>query len=290
MKTVTAIPLHSIKLLDRVKEAIRYKHYSLRTEDVYVYWCRFFIRFHGLRHPKEMGSAEVEAFLSHLANDRQVSASTHRQALSALLFMYKVVLQIDLPWLGDIGKPKISRRLPVVLSIDEVCSIFMHLSGEHLLLAKLLYGTGMRISEAITLRVKDIDFLHRTIIVREGKGGKDRALMLPTSLTELLHAQLTLANSVWAKDRAANLPGVAMPFALERKYPHAGQTWAWHWIFPQAVVSTDPRSKIVRRHHLYDRTFQRAFKTAKEKAEIHKPRHTSYFTPFFCNAFITIGV
>lgn len=271
MKTVTAIPLHSIKLLDRVKEAIRYKHYSLRTEDVYVYWCRFFIRFHGLRHPKEMGSIEVEAFLSHLANDRQVSASTHRQALSALLFMYKVVLQIDLPWLADIGKPKISRRLPVVLSIDEVCNIFMHLSGEHLLLAKLLYGTGMRISEAITLRVKDIDFLHRTIIVREGKGGKDRALMLPSSLTELLHAQLTLANSIWAKDRAANLPGVETPFALERKYPKAGQTWAWYWIFPQAEVSTDPRSKIVRRHHLYDRTFQRAFKTAKEKAGIHKP-------------------
>lgn len=170
MKTVTAIPLHSIKLLDRVKEAIRYKHYSMRTEEVYVYWVRFFIRFHQLRHPNEMGAPEVEAFLSHLANERQVAASTHKQALSAILFLYKVVLQQDLPWLNEIGQPKVIRRLPVVMSIDEVKSLLALMSGEHLLLAKLLYGTGMRISEALNLRVKDLDFLHRTIIVREGKG------------------------------------------------------------------------------------------------------------------------
>jgi integron integrase len=263
--------LHSTKLLDRVKEAIRYKHYSLRTEEVYVYWCRYFIRFHKMRHPKEMGAPEVEAFLSFLANEKQVSPSTHRQALSAILFMYKIVLCFELPWLKEIGQPKITRRLPVVLSIDEVRAIFSHLSGEHLLLAQLLYGTGMRINEALQLRVKDIDFLHKTIIVRAGKGNKDRALMLPLSLIEHVKAQLLNSKTLWARDRTNNLPGVEIPYALERKYPSAGQTWAWHWAFPQATVSVDPRSKIIRRHHLYDRTFQRAFKLAKEAAQIHKP-------------------
>ncbi|MBR7800102.1 integron integrase [Undibacterium fentianense] len=263
--------LHSTKLLDRVKEAIRYKHYSLRTEKVYVYWCRYFIRFHKLRHPTEMGAPEVEAFLSYLANHKQVSPSTHRQALSAILFMYKVVLCIDLPWLKEIGQPKTARRLPVVLSVDEVRAIFSRLSGEHLLLAQLLYGTGMRINEALQLRVKDIDFLHKTIIVRAGKGNKDRALMLPLSLIEHIKAQLIHSKTLWTKDRANNQSGVEMPYALERKYPSAGQTWAWHWVFPQATVSVDPRSKVIRRHHLYDRTFQRAFKLAKEAAQIHKP-------------------
>lgn len=263
--------LHSTKLLDRVKEAIRYKHYSLRTEKVYVYWCRYYIRFHQLRHPKDLGAPEVEAFLSFLANEKQVSPSTHRQALSAILFMYKFVLAIDLPWLKEIGQPKVSRRLPVVLSVDEIRAIFSHLAGEHLLLAQLLYGTGMRINEALQLRVKDIDFLHQTIIVRAGKGNKDRALMLPISLIERLKAQLLAAKTLWAKDRAENLPGVEIPYALSRKYPSAGQTWAWHWVFPQSTLSIDPRSKTVRRHHLYDRTFQRAFKLAKELANIHKP-------------------
>lgn len=159
----------------------------------------------------------------------------------------------------------------MVLSAGEVRSLFCHLSGEHLLLAKLLYGTGMRITEGLNLRVKDIDFVHRTIIVREGKGGKDRALMLPESLIELLHAQLARANILWAKDRSEQAPGVAMPFAMDRKYPRAGQSWAWHWVFPQASLSTDPRTGFVRRHHVYDRTFQRAFKLAKEAAGIHKP-------------------
>ncbi|WP_445013786.1 integron integrase [Undibacterium cyanobacteriorum] len=263
--------LHSTKLLDRVKEAIRYKHYSLRTEKVYVFWCRYFIRFHQLRHPKDMGAPEVEAFLSFLANEKQVSPSTHRQALSAILFMYKVVLRIDLPWLKEIGQPTTTRRLPVVLSVDEICAIFSRLSGEHLLLAQLLYGTGMRINEALQLRVKDIDFLHNTIVVRAGKGNKDRALRLPLSLVDHLKAQLINSKTLWAKDRANRVAGVEMPYALSKKYPSAGQTWAWHWVFPQANVSVDPRSKVVRRHHLYDRTFQRAFKLAKEAAQIHKP-------------------
>lgn len=236
-----------------------------------MYWIRFFIRFHDRRHPREMGAPEVETFLSYLASERKVSASTHRQALSAILFLYKVVLQQDLPWLDGIGKPQVMRRLPVVMSITEVRSLLAQMSGEHLLLTQLLYGTGMRISEAMNLRVKDLDFAHKTIIVREGKGAKDRALMLPASLIEPLQAQLKRSHAIWTKDRENNVPGVEMPFAIDRKYPRAGQSWAWHWVFPQATLSTDPRSKVVRRHHVYDRTFQRAFKLAKEAAGIHQP-------------------
>ncbi|EFM0221406.1 tyrosine-type recombinase/integrase [Escherichia coli] len=179
MKTATAPlpPLRSVKVLDQLRERIRYLHYSLRTEQAYVHWVRAFIRFHGVRHPATLGSSEVEAFLSWLANERKVSVSTHRQALAALLFFYGKVLCTDLPWLQEIGRPRPSRRLPVVLTPDEVVRILGFLEGEHRLFAQLLYGTGMRISEGLQLRVKDLDFDHGTIIVREGKGSKDRALM-----------------------------------------------------------------------------------------------------------------
>lgn len=177
MKTATAPlpPLRSVKVLDQLRERIRYLHYSLRTEQAYVHWVRAFIRFHGVRHPATLGSSEVEAFLSWLANERKVSVSTHRQALAALLFFYGKVLCTDLPWLQEIGRPRPSRRLPVVLTPDEVVRILGFLEGEHRLFAQLLYGTGMRISEGLQLRVKDLDFDHGTIIVREGKGSKDRA-------------------------------------------------------------------------------------------------------------------
>ncbi|ELW1756380.1 class 1 integron integrase IntI1, partial [Salmonella enterica subsp. enterica serovar Derby] len=179
MKTATAPlpPLRSVKVLDQLRERIRYLHYSLRTEQAYVNWVRAFIRFHGVRHPATLGSSEVEAFLSWLANERKVSVSTHRQALAALLFFYGKVLCTDLPWLQEIGRPRPSRRLPVVLTPDEVVRILGFLEGEHRLFAQLLYGTGMRISEGLQLRVKDLDFDHGTIIVREGKGSKDRALI-----------------------------------------------------------------------------------------------------------------
>lgn len=265
MKTATAPlpPLRSVKVLDQLRERIRYLHYSLRTEQAYVNWVRAFIRFHGVRHPATLGSSEVEAFLSWLANERKVSVSTHRQALAALLFFYGKVLCTDLPWLQEIGRPRPSRRLPVVLTPDEVVRILGFLEGEHRLFAQLLYGTGMRISEGLQLRVKDLDFDHGTIIVREGKGSKDRALMLPESLAPSLREQLSRARAWWLKDQAEGRSGVALPDALERKYPRAGHSWPWFWVFAQHTHSTDPRSGVVRRHHMYDQTFQRAFKRAK---------------------------
>lgn len=263
--------LRALKLLDQLRERIRYLHYSLRTEEAYVYWVRAFIVFHGRRHPREMGKREIEAYLMHLVCVRNVSASTHRQALSALLFLYSKVLLIDLPWLDEIGRPRVTKRLPVTLSADEVRRIFNFLSGEYLLVAQLLYGTGMRILEALRLRVKDIDFEHRTIIIREAKGNKDRAVMLPASLVDAMKTQLANANALWARDRAAKRPGVQMPDALARKYPRAGQSWTWHWVFPQQDISVDPRSGIERRHHLYEQSLQRAFKRAVDRGEIHKP-------------------
>ncbi len=261
--------LHSTKLLDRVKEAIRYKHFSESTEQVYVYWCRSYIRFHQLRHPKDMGAVEVEAFLSYLANEKRVSVSTHKQALAALLFLYKHVLRIELPWLKEIGSPRASHRLPIVLSTDDICALLCHLSDVHLLLAKLLYGTGMRLNEALNLRVKDLDFPSLTITVREGKGRKDRCLMLPLSIQELLRAQLTFANSIWAKDRTENLNGVELPPNIERLYPMAAKAWPWYWVFPQTNHTSNMGSANFFREHMTDRSFQRAFRTAKIKAGIN---------------------
>nr|WAB23336.1 IntI1 [Proteus mirabilis] len=254
MKTATAPlpPLRSVKVLDQLRERIRYLHYSLRTEQAYVHWVRAFIRFHGVRHPATLGSSEVEAFLSWLANERKVSVSTHRQALAALLFFYGKVLCTDLPWLQEIGRPRPSRRLPVVLTPDEwvgwfASSVFWKAS---IVCSPsfLGYGTGMRISEGLQLRVKDLDFDHGTIIVREGKGSKDRALMLPESLAPSLREQLSRARAWWLKDQAEGRSGVALPDALERKYPRAGHSWPWFWVFAQHTHSTDPRSGVVRRH------------------------------------------
>jgi integron integrase len=200
-----------------------------------------------------------------------VSASTHKQALCALCFFYGKVLGCNLPWMQEIGRPRSHRRLPVVLSRDEVSRILTLLDGAQRLFAQLLYGTGMRISEALQLRVKDVDFEHSTIVVREGKGGKDRAVMLPQSLVPALRAQLVRARVLWAADQAAGRGGVEMPDAMERKFPRAGASWSWFWMFPQATLSADPRSGVVRRHHIYDQTFQRAFKRAVEGAGVEKP-------------------
>lgn len=254
-----------------MRERIRYLHYSIRTEEAYVYWVRAYIRFHGIRHPGTMARPEVEAFLSWLVNERKVAASTHRQALSALLFLYEKVLGVNLPWLTDIGRPQVRKRLPVVLIPDEVAQILAVLEGEHRLFAQLLYGTGLRIAEAMRLRVKDVDFAHNSIIVREGKGAKDRVVMLPQSLISGLRMQLSRSRALWAADMANGVAGVELPSALARKYPRASESWPWFWVFPQAELSTDPRSGVVRRHHLYDQTFQRAFKRAVRRAGINKP-------------------
>jgi integron integrase len=215
------------KLLQVLRERIRAKHYSLRTEQSYVHWAKRYILFHGKRHPKEMGAAEVEAFLSHLANAGRVSASTHQQALSALLFLYKEVLAIELPWLDNLTRPKKPSRLPTVLTQTEVGRLLLHLSGLHLLMARLLYGTGMRLMECVRLRIKDVDFERHEIIIRDGKGGKDRVTMLPLSLVNELKTHLAQVRLVWERDRQQDLSGVHMPDALDRKYPNAGKEWGW---------------------------------------------------------------
>lgn len=260
----------STRLLDQLRERLRYLHYSLQTEKNYVYWVRWFIRWHGIRHPKDMGGKDVEAFLSMLANERKVAPSTHRQALSALLFLYKEVLDLELPWMQEIGRPRPTKRIPTVLTVDEVRQTLALMDGVTGLLARLLYGTGMRLREGLSLRVKDIDFDRNVIIVREGKGGKDRLVMLPATLKPALKDQLTYSRAVWDADRRAELPGVYLPHALELKYPRAGQAWNWHWAFPSPTISRDPQSGIVRRHFLYPERLQRALKKAVAQAGIEK--------------------
>jgi len=260
--------LQSSRLLDQVRERIRYLHYSIRTEQAYVHWVRAFVRFHeSKRHPAEMGGIEVEAFLSWLANERKVSVSTHKQALSALVFLYEKVLGLDLPWLAQIGRPKRQARLPEVLTPHEVACLLKQVDAEHRVLADLLYGTGMRIMEGLRLRVKDVDFERRAIIVREGKGAKDRVVMLPASVVPALHEQMAQARQLWAADHA----GVFMPDALDRKYPRAAASWTWFWVFPQATLSVDPRTGQSRRHHGHEQAFQRAFKRALLRASIERP-------------------
>lgn len=265
-------PLKSERLLDQVRERVRYLHYSIRTEQAYVHWVRAFVRFHGMRHPGEMAAAEVEAFLTWLAAERGVAVATHRQALSAIVFLYEKVLGLALPWLAGIGRPQARLRLPVVLSHGEVAALLASFAtAEHRLFAELLYGTGLRLMEGLRLRVKDIDFEHRAIVVREGKGAKDRVVMLPAALVPGLRAQLQAARRLWQRDRDEGADGVQMPDALERKYPRAGSSWTWFWVFPQAARTVDPRSGTERRHHAFDQSFQRAFKRALGVAGVDRP-------------------
>ncbi len=267
--------LQSVRLLDQVKERIRYLHYSLSTEKIYLHWVKFFVRWHGrngaMRHPREMGSREVEAFLTMLASERQVSASTHNQALSALLFLYREVLDIDLPWLENINRPNSPKRIPSVLTKDEVASLLARMDGISALLARLLYGTGMRLMEGMRLRVKDVDFDRHVIIVREAKGSKDRVVMLPRSLAPALRVQMLSARAMWEADRQAQRGGVETPHALEAKYPKVGYTWGWFWLFPSPTLSIDPRTGVERRHHLFEERLQRALKKAVPLAGICKP-------------------
>ena len=263
-----------LRLLDALRQQVRYLHYSIRTEEAYLHWVRAFIRFHKMRHPSEMSQVEVEAFLTFLASDRDVSPSTHKQALSALLFLYQKVLRIDLPWMRDIGRPKTLRRLPAVLSHEEIGRLLPlvdSLDALHGMLARLLYGTGMRLLEGVRLRVKDIDFARRAVVVRQAKGGNDRIVMLPASLEAPLRAQLKRCHQMWQADRADGLAGVLMPNALARKFPRASESWNWYWVFPQAEPAIDPRGGERRRHHLIEGTFQRHFKRCVDAAALGKP-------------------
>lgn len=269
----TATPTQQPKLLDRLVAAIRTKHYSLSTERVYSHWARRFILFHGKRHPATMGAAEIEAFLSALAVDGHVSASTQNQALHALLFLYREVLAVDLPWLDNITPAKTSKRLPAVLTVDETRALLRHVSGTNGLIIRLLYGTGMRLTECLRLRVKDLDLARREIIIREGKGNKDRVTMLPASLVELLRDQLAARRILHDVDLATGHADVELPDAIERKYPRAGKEWAWQYVFPAPRYSTDPRTGAYRRHHWHERNIQRAVRAAAKSAGIAKLVH-----------------
>jgi integron integrase len=247
------------------------KHYSLRTEQAYVSWIRRFILANGKRHPREMGASEVERFLSGLAVDRRVSAGTQNQALAALLFLYKQVLDIQLPWLDTIVRAKRSRRIPVVLSRDEVQRLLAAMDGRPGLIASLLYGTGMRLMECLRLRVKDVDFSRNEITVREGKGGKDRRTVLPRSLVEPLQREIARARILHESDLAAGFGEARLPFALARKYPRAGRELGWQFVFPSAKRSRDPLDGAIRRHHFDEAILARALKRARLLAEIVKP-------------------
>ncbi|MDP3744439.1 MAG: integron integrase [Methylotenera sp.] len=256
--TVNAEP----KLLDQVVVRIRVKHYSRRTEQAYVDWIKRYIFHHGKRHPKEMGSVEVEGFLSYLAVSRNVSASTQNQAKSALLFLYKEVLGVELPWLDNVTQAKAPKRLPVVLAKEEVQAVLNRLDGTMWLIASLLYGSGLRVMECLRLRVKDVDLARREILVREGKGFKDRVTMLPVSLVEPLKQHLLKVQALHNEDLSAGYGDVFMPMALDRKYPNGGSAWAWQYVFPSVKLSVDPQSNKVRRHHADEKTVQRAVKKA----------------------------
>lgn len=257
-------------LIQRYREALQLRHYARRTVKTYEQWLRRFLRFHGLRHPREMGSAEVEAFLSHLAVDLRVSASTQNQALAALLFLYRELLERDLE-LEGVVRARTRRRLPVVLTAAEVRSVLERLEGDTALVAGLLYGSGLRLMEALRLRVHDIDFSRRELMVRDGKGGKDRRALLPIRLAEQLRQHLQQVQLVHQQDLAAGWGRVLLPHALARKYPNAPVEWGWQWVFPQRNRWHDPRSGEQGRHHLDPTLIQRAVRRAVLAAGISKP-------------------
>lgn len=261
----------SSPFLNEVIRAIRVRHYSIRTEKTYVGWIRRFILFHDKRHPGEMGAIEVGEFLSHLAVTRNVSASTQNQALNALVFLYKAVLDRPIGELHGVVRAKKPQRVPVVLSRDEIAEVLRYLDGIHWLAACLLYGSGLRLMECIRLRVKDLDFNHRAIYVRDGKGGKDRVVTLPDALITPLQRHLESVKNIYEKDLADGYGKVWLPHALARKYPNAPAEWGWQYVFPASRRSIDPSSGIVRRHHFDESSIQRAVKIAVRKAGIEKP-------------------
>jgi integron integrase len=257
--------------MDEVRGKLRANHYSIRTEAAYVGWILRFIRANRLRHPREMGGPEVEMFLTHLAVRGNVAASTQNQALSALLFLYRKVLGVDLPWMENVVRAKRPRRLPTVLSAGEVRALLELMPARPRLLASLLYGTGMRLMEGLRLRVKDVDFARREILVRDGKGGKDRRTMLPASLEPGLREALAHALRLHAADLADGHGRVWLPHALARKYPNAATEPAWQYLFPADALSVDPRDGTTRRHHIGEEALSRHIKQAAVRARIGKP-------------------
>jgi len=259
------------RLLDQLRARRRVKHYSIRTEEAYVDWVRRYILFHRKRHPSELSVTHVEAFLSFLAVERKVAASTQAQAKSALLFLYREVLEVELPWLDRVVSAKQPERLPVVLTQDEVRRLLATMRGKPRLIANLLYGSGLRLLEALRLRVKDLDFEQHEILVRDGNGAKDRVTMLPGYVAQDLKIHLLSVRVLHAEDLAAGGGSVYLPFALSRKYPNAAREWMWQYVFPSHRISTDPRSGERRRHHGDGQAVQRALREALIRTEINTP-------------------
>ncbi len=271
IKQSPVAPQQPKRLLDQIRDKIRVKHYSIRTEQAYLDWVRRYIRFHDRRHPRELGAGAVEAFLTHLAVRSNVSASTQNQAKSALLFLYKEVLGLELPWLDGVVSAKIPQRLPVVLTRLETDELLKRMSGTTGLVARLLYGSGLRLMKGVRLRVKDLDLERREIVVRDGKGGKDRVTVLAERLVAPLTDQLVFAKALHERDLGEGFGAVYLPHALGRKYPNAPREWAWQYVFPAERLSVAPRSGIRRRHCLGEQLVPRAMRDALRAADINKP-------------------
>ncbi len=272
-----------MKLLDQVRDVIRKKHYSIRTEQAYVDWAKRYILFHNKHHPRDMGEKEIAQFISHLATDRKVASSTQNQALNAIVFLYKRVLNIELGDFGHMERAKKPEKLPTVMARTEVNKVISSMSGINQLMSKLLYGCGLRLMECVRLRVKDVDFEQNNILVRDGKGMKDRSTMLPEQLKPLLMEHLEGVKITHKQDLDNRLGETYLPFALERKYPNAAKEWGWQYVFPSEKISKDPRSGKMRRHHVSESALQRAVQKAARKAELTK--HVSPHT--FRHSFAT---
>jgi integron integrase len=277
------------KLLEQVRDAARVRHLSLRTEDAYVRWVRRYVVFHGKRHPSELGTREISAFLTHLAVDEQVAASTQNQALAALVFLFRSLLEAEMPELDRVVRARRPERLPVVFSREEIRAVLAEMNGTHLLLASLLYGSGLRLLECLRLRVKDVDFQRSQLLVRDGKGAKDRATVLPASLEPDMRQAMRTAKRLHDQDLRAGFGAVYLPFALDRKYPGAAREWAWQYVFPAPRRSIDPRPGVERRHHLGEHSLQRAVREAIRRAAIPKAGSCHTFRHSFATHLLEDG-
>ncbi len=271
------------------REKIRTQHLALRTEQAYLHWMQRYVKFHGRKHPRELGSAAVETFLTHLALEVKVAASTQNQALQALLFLYRQVLDIELPWLGNVTRASRPKRLPVVLSMNEVRAVLAQLDGTSWLMANLLYGSGLRLMEAHRLRVKDVIAERGVLIVRDAKGGKDRVTVLAAAIKGPLREQLAKLHARFQRQRRLSEPGVWLPTAVARKYPHAATQWAWQWVFPANSLCLDAYSGLPIRHHRHQKALQRAVQAAVRKAGILQPASCHTFRHCFATHLLEAG-
>jgi integron integrase len=276
-------------VIDVVRENIRLRHYSIQTEKAYVGWIRRYIRFCGNRHPRDLGTTEITTFLTHLAVDLGVAAATQNQALQALIFLYREVLQMELPDIAHVVRAAKPLRLPVVLTREEVQRVFAHLEGRPRLIVGLLYGSGLRLAESLSIRVKDVDLPRRELMVRNGKGGKDRVTVIPERMIEPLQEHLRALNAWFQRERRAGAPGVSMPGALKRKYPEAPVSWAWQWLFPSSTLCRDPYDKSLGRYHVHPKTVQRVVQEAVKRAGISKPAGCHTFRHCFATHLLESG-